>query len=67
MRSSDDFNYENQDSPEPDVLADRAEEPGLGLAEFGTVIKEGEVSKRIIEDRMSGIRSGVKGRPYFVY
>jgi hypothetical protein len=67
MRSSGDFNYENQDSLEPDVLADRAAEPGLGLEEFGSAIKEGEVSKRIIEDRMSGIRSGVNRTPGVVY
>jgi len=60
-----DFIYENQEDLEPDVLPLWAEKVGLELEEFGTAIKEGEITKRIKEDRMSGIRSGVNGTPCF--
>jgi len=60
-----DFIYENQNDLEPDVLPAWAEQLGLDLQEFGTAIKNGEVTKRIKEDRMSGIRSGVNGTPCF--
>jgi len=60
-----DLIYENQPDLAPDVLLAWAEEVGLDLKEFGTAIKQGEVTKRIKEDRMSGIRSGVNGTPCF--
>jgi len=60
-----DLIYENQDELEPDILPVWAERVGLNLEEFGTAIREGEVTKRIKDDRMSGIRSGVNGTPCF--
>jgi protein-disulfide isomerase len=60
-----DFIYENQDSLEPDILADWAEQVGLNVEEFGTNISQGEITKRIKDDRLSGIRSGVNGTPCF--
>jgi protein-disulfide isomerase len=60
-----DYIYENQADLEPDVLPSWAEELGLDLEQFGTAIKQGETSKRIKEDRMGGIRSGVNGTPCF--
>jgi protein-disulfide isomerase len=60
-----DYIYENQDELEPDVLPAWAGEVGLDLGQFGTAIKQGEISKRIKEDRTGGIRSGVNGTPCF--
>jgi protein-disulfide isomerase len=60
-----DFIYENQDELEPDVLPAWAERAGLDLEEFGTAIRQGEVTQRIKDDRLSGIRSGVNGTPCF--
>jgi len=57
--------YENQADLEPDILPSWAEKLGLDLDEFGTAIKRGTVTKRIKDDRMSGIRSGVNGTPCF--
>ena len=60
-----DLIYENQAELEPDILPAWAEKVGLDLDEFGTAIQQGGVTKRIKEDRMSGIRSGVNGTPCF--
>ena len=60
-----DLIYENQVDLEPDILPSWAERVGLDLTEFGKAIKEGAVTKRIKEDRASGIRSGVNGTPCF--
>ena len=60
-----DLLYENQEFLQPDVLPAWAEKLGLDLEEFGTAIKQGTVTKRIKEDRMGGIRSGVNGTPCF--
>ena len=60
-----DLIYENQDELEPDILPAWAEQVGLDLEEFGTAIQQGDVTKRIKEDRASGIRSGVNGTPSF--
>jgi protein-disulfide isomerase len=60
-----DLIYENQNNLEPDVLPAWAEKLGLNLDEFGTAIKQGEIIKRIKDDRKSGIRSGVNGTPCF--
>jgi protein-disulfide isomerase len=57
--------YENQDDLEPNVLLTWAQRVGLNLQEFGTAIKKREITKRIKEDRMSGIQSGVNGTPCF--
>ena len=60
-----DFIYEHQDDLEPDILPAWAEEVGLDLQEFGIAIKQGAVTRRIKEDRISGVRSGVNGTPCF--
>lgn len=60
-----DIIYENQDSLEPDILPVWAEKAGLDLETFGTAIRQGDVTKRIKEDRLSGIGSGVNGTPCF--
>jgi protein-disulfide isomerase len=60
-----DMIYENQDQLQPDILLSWAQELGLDLKAFGTAIKQGDISKRIKEDRASGIRSGVNGTPTF--
>jgi protein-disulfide isomerase len=60
-----DFIYEHQEELEPDALSAWAEQIALDLEQFGTAIRQGEITKRIKEDRMSGIRSGVNGTPCF--
>jgi protein-disulfide isomerase len=60
-----DLLYENQESLEPEILPAWAEKVGLGLDEFAAALKQGEIDKRIKEDRTSGIRSGVNGTPCF--
>src|SRR5712691_7261067 len=60
-----DLIYENQADLEPDILPVWAEEVGLDLNKFGSAIKQGAVTKRIKEDLMSGMKSGVNGTPSF--
>lgn len=60
-----DLIYENQADLGPEALPAWAETLELGLEEFAIAIKKGEITKRIKEDRMSGIRSGVNGTPCF--
>ena len=60
-----DIIYENQSMLEPEQLLVWAKELGLDLAKFETAIRKGEVTKRIKEDRTSGIASGVNGTPCF--
>jgi len=60
-----DLIYENQAELEPDVLPAWVQQLGMDLEEFGTAIRRGEITKRIKEDRMSGIHSGVNGTPCF--
>jgi protein-disulfide isomerase len=60
-----DLIFERQAILDADILPRWAQEVGLDLAKFGTAIREGDVTKRIKEDRMSGIHSGVNGTPSF--
>jgi protein-disulfide isomerase len=60
-----DLIYENQASLEPDILPEWAVTVGLDVKKFGAAIQQGEITKRIKEDRMSGITSGVNGTPCF--
>jgi protein-disulfide isomerase len=60
-----DLIYENQEELEPDALSAWAEQLGLDLQQFGTAIRKGEITKRIKDDRTSGIHSGVNGTPCF--
>jgi len=60
-----DLIYEKQGFLEPGILPTWANQVGLDLEKFGITIKHGDVTKRIKEDRMSGIQSGVNGTPCF--
>jgi len=60
-----DLIYENQDELDLEVLPSWIARLGLDLNAFGTAIKQGDITKRIKEDRASGIRSGVNGTPTF--
>jgi protein-disulfide isomerase len=60
-----DLIYENQDNLGPDILPVWAKQAGLDVQEFETAIGQEEITKRIKEDRMSGIHSGVNGTPCF--
>ncbi len=60
-----DIIYENQGMLEPEALLVWAREVGLDLAKFEAAIRKGDITKRIKEDRMSGISSGVNGTPCF--
>jgi protein-disulfide isomerase len=60
-----DLIYERQDSLKPDILPAWAEQVGLDLEKFGEAITRGDITRRIKEDRTSGIRSGVNGTPSF--
>ncbi|HEY4988921.1 MAG TPA: thioredoxin domain-containing protein [Opitutaceae bacterium] len=60
-----DLLFENQALLEPAAILAWARELGLDLEKFGTAIRQGEISRRIKEDRRSGIASGVNGTPCF--
>jgi protein-disulfide isomerase len=60
-----DLLFENQAQLEPEILPAWARDVGLDLEKFGTAIRQGEISRRIKEDRRSGIASGVNGTPCF--
>jgi protein-disulfide isomerase len=60
-----DLLFEQQSFLEPDIISLWAKRIGLDLEEFGNDITQGVVTKRIMEDRQSGIRSGVNGTPTF--
>jgi protein-disulfide isomerase len=60
-----DIIYENQGSLQPDILPAWAARVGLDLEKFGEAIRHADIVKRLKEDRMSGISSGVNGTPCF--
>jgi protein-disulfide isomerase len=60
-----DLIYENQADLEPDILPSWAERIGLDLEKLGTALQQGAVTKRIKDDQLSGIQSGVDGTPCF--
>ncbi|MGD0886259.1 MAG: DsbA family protein [Thermodesulfovibrionales bacterium] len=60
-----DLLFEQQAFLEPDIIPLWAKRIGLDLEKFGSDIKQVVVDKRIMEDRQSGIRSGVNGTPTF--
>jgi protein-disulfide isomerase len=60
-----DLLFEKQQLLNPDILSAWASELGLDLGQFGAAIKQGDIMKRIKEDRTSGIQSGVNGTPTF--
>jgi protein-disulfide isomerase len=57
--------YENQAWLGPESILKWAGDLGLNLEKLGKDIAEGRAMKRIKEDRLSGIRSGVNGTPTF--
>lgn len=60
-----DLLFERQRILDPGILPAWAKEVGLDMGQFGAAIKQEGVLKRIKEDRMSGIQSGVNGTPTF--
>jgi protein-disulfide isomerase len=60
-----DLLFEQQELLEPDIIPTWGERLGLDLEKLGNDIWQGDVEKRIKEDRQSGIRSGVNGTPTF--
>ena len=60
-----DLLYENQNALEDDDLASYAEKLGLDVARFIKDIETDAHGKRIREDFMSGVKSGVNGTPSF--
>lgn len=60
-----DIIYENQAELAPDTLIGWAANIGLDVEKFENATRQGEVTKRIKDDRMSGISSGVNGTPCF--
>ena len=57
--------YENQGELQPEALIGWAAQIGLDIEKFESAIRKGELTKRIKDDRMSGISSGVNGTPCF--
>ncbi len=60
-----DLLFERQRIMEPGILPAWAGEVGLDLGQFEAAIRHEGISKRIKEDRTSGIHSGVNGTPTF--
>jgi protein-disulfide isomerase len=60
-----DLIFENQVQLEPAAIPLWARQVGLDLEKFGAAIRQGEISRRIKEDRRGGISSGVNGTPCF--
>jgi protein-disulfide isomerase len=59
------FIFENQESLEPETLPSWANELGLDMKQFAAALRQGDIDRRIEEDRASGIESGVTGTPSF--
>ncbi len=57
--------YENQDALGPPLLLELAERMELSGQALASALKEGEYAKRVKEDFIGGIRSGVNGTPTF--
>jgi protein-disulfide isomerase len=60
-----DLIFERQTQLKPDIIPSWAETLGLDAGRFRSDITLDAVEKRIKDDRMSGIRSGVNGTPTF--
>jgi len=60
-----DMIYERQPELSPESLVVWAQELGIEEKKLEKAIEKPEIAKRIQEDRMSGIRSGVNGTPTF--
>jgi protein-disulfide isomerase len=60
-----DIIYENQEALSAESLVAWALQLGLERQELQEALKHPDIPKRIKEDRMSGVRSGVNGTPTF--
>jgi len=60
-----DFIFENQEMLEPEILPGWAKKLGLNIDQFASAVRQPGISKRIKEDEMSGMKSGVNGTPSF--
>jgi protein-disulfide isomerase len=60
-----DILYENQESLEEGDILEYAGGIGLDVSRFLAVLREGEPARRVREDFISGIQSGVGGTPSF--
>jgi protein-disulfide isomerase len=60
-----DILFEKQAFLEPDMILLWAKAIGLDMEKFAADVNDKSVSKRIKEDRKSGIQSGVNGTPTF--
>jgi protein-disulfide isomerase len=60
-----DLIYENQDQLAPEILQVWADQVGMDWEKFRAATTQGEIAKRLKEDRASGIHSGVNGTPSF--
>ena len=57
--------FHNQDALEEQDLIQYARSAGLDADEFAEALESGEYAKRVRQDFMSGVRSGVNGTPTF--
>jgi protein-disulfide isomerase len=60
-----DMLYENQEALEDEDLLNYADRLGLNLERFQMALDHGDSTRRIQEDFLSGVRSGVNGTPTF--
>lgn len=57
--------FENQDELSMPMLLELAQKLGLNSNALGDALNDGEYSKRVKEDFLGGVRSGVNGTPTF--
>jgi protein-disulfide isomerase len=57
--------YENQHSLGPELIREQARRIGLDMERFEKDLAEHRFRKRVREDFMGGVRSGVNGTPTF--
>jgi protein-disulfide isomerase len=60
-----DMLYENQESLEDNDLLSYAKQVDLNIKKFEAALEGNDLSRRIQEDFLSGVRSGVNGTPTF--
>jgi protein-disulfide isomerase len=60
-----DWLFENQDSLEPESIAAAARAIGVDLRQFLDDLQSRRFEKKVRDDFMSGVRSGVNGTPTF--
>jgi len=60
-----DMIFEHQDALRDEDLREYAQALGLDMSQFIKDMKSAEIAKRVQEDFMNGVRSGVNGTPTF--